>query len=406
MQGSSIALSNLRGFVILIVVGFHSVLAYLGSSPVAPAPFNEPPYKWLATPIIDSARWFGFDLFCAFQYVYLMHFMFFLSGLFVWPSLVRKGGKTFLYDRVLRLGVPFLLGVYLLMPFAHYPVYRVTAVDPGWSAFWKHWLALPFWTSGPLWFLWFLLLLNAAAAALYWLAPRAGEHLARLSGIAGHRPGRYFLALVAISAIAYVPLAAVFAPWQWVQFGPFGFQPSFALHYVIYFFAGLGIGAYGLDKGLFGPTGPLATRWRVWVGLMAACFLLWIIPTALVVQGFAVPGLKTAADLALVFSTAASSFGLTAIFMRFGARPVAAFDGLSANAYGIYLTHYVFVVWLQFILLGVALFAIAKAGIVFGAALLLSWAATVAICRFPLGTRLIGEGRAMPKERRPMAKAG
>jgi hypothetical protein len=139
---------------------------------------------------------------------------------------------------------------------------------------------------------------------------------------------------------------------------------------------------------------------------MVACFLLWIIPTALVVQGFAVPGLKTFADLALVVSTAASSFGLTAIFMRFGARPMAAFDGLSANAYGIYLTHYLFVVWLQYILLGLALFAIAKAGIVFGGALLLSWAATVAICRHPLGSRLIGEGRAMPKERRPMAKAG
>jgi hypothetical protein len=67
----------------------------------------------------------------------------------------------------------------------------------------------------------------------------------------------------------------------------------------------------------------------------------------------------------------------------------------------------VFVVWLQYILLGVAVFAIAKAGIVFGAALLLSWAATVAICRAPIGTRLIGtEARPIPKERQAVPKAG
>jgi hypothetical protein len=37
----------------------------------------------------------GFDIFCAFQDVYLMSFMFFMSGLFVWPSLRRKGSTVF-----------------------------------------------------------------------------------------------------------------------------------------------------------------------------------------------------------------------------------------------------------------------------------------------------------------------
>ncbi len=162
---TSVALRNLRGFVILIVVAFHSFLAYLGSQSSSPLPFDSPPYHWKAIPITDSQRWFGFDLFCASQYVYLMQFMFFLSGLFVWPSLRRKGGSTFIRDRTLRLGVPFLLSAYLLMPVAHYPVYRVSASDPSWSAFWDHWAALPFWPTGPLWFVWYLLALNIAAAA-------------------------------------------------------------------------------------------------------------------------------------------------------------------------------------------------------------------------------------------------
>ena len=94
MSGSSLALSNLRAFVILIVLAFHSVLAYLGSLPAAPFPFDNAPFRWNAFPIVDSQRWFGFDLFCAFQDVYLMSFMFFLSGLFVWPSLKRKGSSV------------------------------------------------------------------------------------------------------------------------------------------------------------------------------------------------------------------------------------------------------------------------------------------------------------------------
>jgi len=48
-------------------------------------------------------------------------------------------------------------------------------------------------------------------------------------------------------------------------------------------------------------------------------------------------------------------------------------DGLSANAYGIYLVHYVFVVWLQYALIGTALSAYVKVCVVFAAALALSW---------------------------------
>ena len=67
MSRSSIALSNLRAIVIVIVLAFHSVLAYLASLPPQPFAFDTAPYRWQATPIIDSQRWFGFDLFCAWQ---------------------------------------------------------------------------------------------------------------------------------------------------------------------------------------------------------------------------------------------------------------------------------------------------------------------------------------------------
>jgi hypothetical protein len=75
---TSLALSNLRAVVILIVVGFHSSLAYLNFLGPTPFAFDAPPYEWRAFPIVDTHRWLGFDIFCAWQDVYLMAFMFFI----------------------------------------------------------------------------------------------------------------------------------------------------------------------------------------------------------------------------------------------------------------------------------------------------------------------------------------
>ena len=62
---AGVAIDNLRAVVVLFVLLFHSVLAYLNFLPPQPYPFDGPPYLWRTIPIVDHARWFGFDLFCA-----------------------------------------------------------------------------------------------------------------------------------------------------------------------------------------------------------------------------------------------------------------------------------------------------------------------------------------------------
>jgi hypothetical protein len=295
----------------------------------------------------------------------------------------------------MRLGVPFVLGVFLLMPLAHYPVYRVTAHDPSWSAFWAHLRALPFWPSGPLWFLWQLLAFNIAAAALYRFVPGTGDFLGRLSMTARELPSRYFTLLLAISCLAYLPLAWKFKPWEWIQFGPFSLQPGRLLHYLVYFLAGASAGMHGLERGLLSSDGMLAKQWGRWVSGGLAAFLLWIIATALTMQGenAIVPHLGIVADLAFVLSSASVCFGFAAIFLRLAAKPWPAFETISENSYGIYLVHYVFVVWLQYLLLGLTLIAVAEGAIVFTGALMLSWAIAATISRVPIGNRLLGAKR-------------
>jgi len=394
---TSVALENLRGIVILIVLAFHAALAYVSFAPPL-SDFSSPPFTWRAFPILDDRRFFGFDLFCAWQDVYLMSLMFFLSGLFVWPSLMRKKNVAFVRDRLLRLGAPFLFGILIVMPLATYPSYSVTALDPSLAGYLESLFALPFWPVGPLWFLWQLLALTVLAAALNWIAPRALPALGRWSAGAGTHVGRYFVCLIALSALAYVPLALAFTPWAWSNAGPFGIQLCRPLHYAVYFFAGVGIGVRGIDRGLVATDGPLARRWALWLAAALASLALWLGASALTFDRVASLGMQAAADFAFVIACACGCFFLIGVSLRFAAARSRLLGSLGANAYGLYLLHYVFVVWLQFALLALPLFALVKAPIVFAGTLLLTWTVNAALVRHALGARLIGSAP------RPLAK--
>jgi surface polysaccharide O-acyltransferase-like enzyme len=394
---TSVALENLRGIVILIVLAFHAALAYVSFAPPL-SDFSSPPFTWRGFPILDDHRFFGFDLFCAWQDIYLMSLMFFLSGLFVWPSLMRKKNAVFLRDRLVRLGVPFLFGILIVMPLASYPSYSVTALDPSLAGYLDKLFALPFWPVGPLWFLWQLLALTMLAGFVNWVAPGAIPALGRWSAGAGTRVGRYFVCLVALSALAYVPLALAFTPWAWSNAGPFGIQLCRPLQYAVYFFAGIGIGVGGIDRGLVAADGPLARRWALWLAAALASLALWLGASALTFDRVASLGMQAAADFAFVIACACGCFFLIGVSLRFAAARSVVLGALGANAYGLYLLHYVFVVWLQFALLALPLFAVVKAPIVFAGTLLLTWTANATLSRIPLGARLIGSAP------RPLAK--
>jgi len=375
----SLAVNNLRTFAIVIVLAVHSFVAYLGSSPTSPFRFDDPPFRWRSIPIIDSDRWFGFDVFCAHQDTYLIALLFFLSGLFVWPSLGRKGVRTFLVDRVIRLGLPFALTVGLLMPVAHYPIYRVTAVDPTLAAYWQHWLALPFWPSGPPWFLWVLLVFDLGVAALYRFARRSGDALGRFVGEL--HPVSFVIVLVAVSALAYVPLALAFTPWTWFHVGPFSFQLCRPPLYAVYFLAGVGLGAYGIERGFLAPNGWLARHWTAAGGAAIAAFALWLAFAGMAMSGDGPPLLlvRIIEAACFVLCCAAGCIFMLAVFIHFANRHVRVLDALSDKAYGMYLVHYLFSVWLQFVMLGLAVSAVVKATIVFSGTLVLSWGLVAAI---------------------------
>jgi hypothetical protein len=205
------------------------------------------------------------------------------------------------------------------MPIAFYPVYRVTAVDPSWSSFWAHWTALPITPTGPMWFLWFLIALDFCATAIYKLASGSGGFVADLIEKITRQPRTLFVVVICITALAYLPLSALYSPWYWAQIGPFEVQATFAPQYAIYFFVGLAIGAQGLDRGIFDEEGTLVRHWPLWTAGAFAAFFLWIIPAALIakVPNVPVKALSVIGDLGLVIFAAAACLSMTGLFQRF-----------------------------------------------------------------------------------------
>jgi len=63
-------------------------------------------------------------------------------------------------------------------------------------------------------------------------------------------------------------------------------------------------------------------------------------------------------------------------------------DNLSDNAYAIYLMHYPFVIWSQYVLLGSSMPATTKALVVFGVSLGLSWGTSALVRSIP-GVRAV-----------------
>ncbi len=381
-SGRIAALDRARTFVTLLVLLHHSVINY----------------TWFGHG--DPMRWLGFDLVVLFNDSFFMAFMFFISGLFVRNSLARKGPAVFLRERTWRLGVPFLISVFVLMPVAYYPSFLryhlPGTTDFNFLHFWWHTLTVGPWPSGPAWFLWVLLALDVMAAALWWIAPGMIDALGSLIYVARDRPMTVFGVFVIVSITAYLPMHLAFGDISWLEWDgfPLPIQTSRMLLYPACFFAGVGVGAVNLRAGLLAENGELARRGPVW---LAFALVFYVAILVLVyahhnwVADFASPPLlwKTSYGLAFAAYSAAMAFTVSAFFLRFAVSGWRLLDALQPSAYGVFLLHYIFIIWLQYVVYDYPFPAGVKFAIVLSGTLSMSWGITVMLRKIPAVARMI-----------------
>lgn len=361
------SIDYLRSFITLLVLFVHAILAYSTSSR-----FNPENFSHSVAPIVDPIKWAGFDLAPRLLNTFIMPLMFFISGLFVWKSLTRKGPRYFLRDRLLRLGAPFVISLVVIMPLAYYPSFLQSGQRLDFFTYWRSWE----WISGPAWFVSMLLVFNLLAALCFWVSP-GSVWARRVPQAVFTNPMVFFLVLVGAALIAFLPLLYLYGPFTWFYWGPclIG-QSSRLLLYLVYFFAGVAVGAYGLDGSFLGPA--LSRRWLPWS--VAAVLQIPLFSLALAgVQGNISSALVPASQgwllfgFSLVLCSAIFSLACMSLFLRFVNRRVRILDFFSDNAYGIYLVHFPLVIWTQFLLVDSTLPAPAKASIVLIFSLLFSW---------------------------------
>jgi peptidoglycan/LPS O-acetylase OafA/YrhL len=370
------ALDRARTFLTLVVLLHHAVIPYTH--------FGH----------TDPKSWLGFDAVVLATDSFFMAMFFFLSGLFVWPGLARKSPGVFLRDRLLRLGLPFAIAAFTIIPLAYYAIALREHPDLGFSAFWWKTVTAGPWPSGPVWFVWVLLVFDLTASLLYRLSPRLPEPINRWSLRGFERPAEFFLFLLVVTAIAYVPARLYFGAGRWFEFGPFDVQASRVLLYAAYFFIGAGVGAANFERGVLGADGRLAKSGWGWViaTLVPYCLLWGLITIKREVLGNppVLPAWYEAIyGLLFVAFSAAILLAILAYFLRFKRSGWSVLDPMQPDAYGIFLVHYPIVLWLQYWLFDYDLPATVKALVAFVLTLALSWAITRLLRMIPGATRVL-----------------
>jgi hypothetical protein len=228
------------------------------------------------------------------------------------------------------------------------------------------------------------------------LAPGLIDAINRLSLKSVQRPALFIGALALVAIVSYVPMLFKVGAVRWFNWGPLQVQLSRTILYGVFFFAGMGIGAAGINDGLLARSGALAQRWWIWFIAAAASFgALTFLVNFRRMRLSNLPGAPPfwwQSSYGVIYAVACTliCMAVLALFLRFGQREKSIFDPVRDDAFGIYVVHYIPVLWLQYALLDAsALGAVPKALIVFFGTLAVSWAVTIGLRKIPGAKRVL-----------------
>lgn len=209
-------LDNLKVVLIVAIIAMHGILGYAG--------FVEAwTYSGLREVTLTPAVEIVLLVLVSPFGLFLMALLFLVAGLLTPGSYDRKGAARFVRDRLLRLGVPFAVYVFLVQPTVVYAIEHPFGDASG--GYWEEYLGAERQIdTGPLWFVGVLLIFSLGYAALRHWAPRTG------GATRGHGSGtitvRTLLAVVAVVAPASFVVRLVYPYgsesgvsdlnfWQW-----------------------------------------------------------------------------------------------------------------------------------------------------------------------------------------------
>ncbi|MEZ4680856.1 MAG: acyltransferase family protein [Caldilineaceae bacterium] len=372
-------LDHLRAALVILVVLHHVAVIYGEGTAfyyVDPASQESLTYLFLLVFVLANQAWF-------------MGALFLLAGYFTPGSYDRKGAGAFLKDRLLRLGIPLMLWIFVLGPLTSMGFYlepnpRI-AGPLSWQSFWQ---AYPYLLGlGPLWFVALLLIFSVGYVA--WRLVTGN----RISP-APNQPakptmraiGLFALSLALVSYLfrTIVPLGqSVHLFVDFLDFPTFAYLPQ----YLSFFIVGVVAARYDWFQTL-----PRSLGVAGFVSAIVAFIVLFPVAFFGGLQGEFLGNREwQSAIYALWDSIFAVGMSLAVIpfFRRFfnGQGHFGSF--LARHSYAVYILHSPIIVLVAWTVHGIELEPLAKFGLVSAIGVSLSFLVAYGVRKVPLASRIL-----------------
>jgi len=210
----------LRVLAVLLLVPFHSALVFV----------QNPAYIVYLKDQVQSDLLMWLANFIA---LWHMPLLFAIAGASTWFALGRRTPGQYLKERLLRLLVPCLFGIFTLIPLMTY-IHWFNQPDR--PSFWEHYLRFlqinpadfsgtaGTFTPGHLWFIMFLFVFSIVALPLFaWLKAGRGARLASVLAAFFKYPGVLLLLFVPLALISLLPLMGNMNPAYYILVFVLGF---------------------------------------------------------------------------------------------------------------------------------------------------------------------------------------
>lgn len=317
------ALDNLRSFTIVLVVVFHAAMSYMLFAP-----------SWWY--VVDTKQNLGFFCFVMVADVFIMPVMFLLAGYFGLPSLLRKGEKAFVREKLKRVGIPWIVGTLFFAPVTTYFMWLSrTKTPPPYLHFWTHTFFSQYFEQAQFWFLGVLLLFYFALI----IALSANQRLKWLEPGSSKPSLWFFLGFITVTSGVFIAVNQYVNDYAWVTASYLlVIQPTrFALY--IFFFV-LGVHAYRRRWFTENGYNPRIVTWLPLSLVLGTTFMLYKLTCGLKLDQFRY---RAGNDVLHCAFCLTAVLALIAVFQKFLNRTSPVWRSLSKNSYAIYCVHMVIV---------------------------------------------------------------